>query len=105
LLAADAIVDDPGERRLLHERTGALAADLESGPLARTGRLAGCVRVVSDTPGRRLNGIGNAVTAEGRTSWSGLLKSFLRSPVGLARAAGDGHRALRVLERTAQEIR
>ena len=40
MLAADELVDDPAERRRLHELTGADAVDLESGPLARSGRLA-----------------------------------------------------------------
>ena len=41
MLAADELVDDPAERRRLHELTGADAVDLESGPLARSGRLHG----------------------------------------------------------------
>ena len=47
VLATDRIIDDPAERRLAFERTGADAADLESGPIARTGRMTGCLRVVS----------------------------------------------------------
>src|SRR5438093_274497 len=62
ILAADEVVDDPAERRRLHERTGADAADLESGPLARTGRLRGVLRAVSDTPVRTLHGISASVT-------------------------------------------
>ena len=54
ILAVDEIVDDPAERRTLHERTGADAIDMESGALARTGRLAGCLRAISDTPSRPL---------------------------------------------------
>jgi nucleoside phosphorylase len=50
ILAADRIVDSAEERRLAFEQSGADAADLESGPLARTGRLHGVLRVVSDTP-------------------------------------------------------
>ena len=65
ILAMDAVVDDPVERRRLHERTGADAADMESGALARTGRLAGVVRAISDTPGRGLSGIEGAVGARG----------------------------------------
>ena len=61
ILAADGLVDDPAERRRLHERTGADATDLESGVLARTGRLQGVLRAVSDTSSRPLDGqIGRA---------------------------------------------
>ena len=45
MLAADEVVDDPAERRRLHELTGADAVDLESGPLARSGRLRGVVQI------------------------------------------------------------
>jgi nucleoside phosphorylase len=54
MLAADRVVDDAEERRRRHRRTGADAVDMESGALARSGRLAGCVRAVSDTPSRTL---------------------------------------------------
>jgi len=98
ILAMDAIVDDPVERRRLHERTGADAADMESGALARTGRLAGVVRAISDTPARGLSGIEGAVGPEGRTDWGGLALAFARAPRGFARAAADARRALKRLE-------
>ena len=94
ILAADAIVDDPAERRRLHERTGADAADLESGPLARSGRLQGVLRAVSDTPSRPLDGIAGGVKADGGYDWPGLAKAFARSPRGFVRAASDARRAL-----------
>ena len=47
ILAMSRLVDDPAELRRLHERTGADAVDMESGVLAATGRLRGCVRAVS----------------------------------------------------------
>ena len=94
ILAADAIVDDPAERRRLHERTGADAADLESGPLARTGRLRGVLRAVSDTPDRRLNGIAGGVKREGGYDWPALVRAFVRDPRAFARAAADARRAL-----------
>lgn len=97
ILAADAVVDGPQERRKLHERTGADAADLESGPLARTGRLQGVLRAVSDTPERPLNGIAGAVTTDGAYDWPGLVRAFAREPRGFTRAAGDARRALRRL--------
>ena len=102
LLASERVVDAPDERRRMFESTGAIAADLESGVLARSGRLAGCLRVVSDTPQRRLHGLCNAVRDDGRYHWSGMGKAFLRSPVGFTRAALDGARALAALQRAAR---
>ena len=37
----------------LRAATGADAVDMESGVLAATGRLRGCIRAISDTPRRR----------------------------------------------------
>ncbi len=98
ILAMDVLVDDPAARRRLHERTGADAVDMESGALARTGRLAGVLRAVSDTPERGLSGIAGAVGPEGRTAWGGLALAFARAPRGFARAAADARRALKRLE-------
>jgi hypothetical protein len=94
ILATDRIVDDPAERRALHERTGADAADLESGVLARSGRLRGVLRAVSDTPERRLHGICDAVKPEGPYDWAGIARGLARSPLGFLRAGLDGKRAL-----------
>jgi hypothetical protein len=94
ILAADAVVDDPAERRRLHERTGADAADLESGALARSGRLRGVLRAVSDTPSRPLDGLVHGVGPDGRTDWPALARAFLSSPRGFVRSAGDAQRAL-----------
>jgi hypothetical protein len=94
ILAVDELVDDPAERRRLHDRTGADAADLESGPLARTGRLRGVLRAVSDTPDRPLNGVAAAVKPAGGYDWPALARAFVREPRGFARAATDARRAL-----------
>jgi len=94
MLAADELVDDPAERRRLHELTGADAVDLESGPLARSGRLQGVLRAVSDTPERTLNGISGSVKPAGTYDWPGLVRAFAREPRGFARAASDARRAL-----------
>jgi hypothetical protein len=94
ILAAERVVDDPAERRELHERTGADAVDLESGVLARSGRLRGVLRAVSDTPDRRLHGICEAVKPEGPYDWAGIARGLARSPVGFLRAGLDGKRAL-----------
>ena len=103
ILATDVLVDGADERRRLHERTGADAADLESGPLARTGRLHGVLRAVSDTPTRPLNGIAGAVTGDGGYDWRGLVRAFAREPRGFTRAAGDARRALRRLTAATRE--
>jgi nucleoside phosphorylase len=97
ILAADRIVDDPAERRLLHERTGADIVDMESGILAATGRLRGCVRAVSDTSERRLGALGQAITPDGRPRPLVFVKALVREPAETLRALGDIRRALRAL--------
>ena len=97
ILAIDRIADDPAERRRLHEVTGADAVDMESGILAATGRLEGCVRAVSDTPARPLGPLTDAVTASGRPRPAGLAKALVLEPAATVRALGDVRRALRRL--------
>ena len=94
MLAADEIVDDPSERRRLHELTGADAVDMESGRLARTGRLHGVLRAVSDTPEGQLNGLADSLTLAGTYDWFGLVRAFARQPCAFVRAAADAKRAL-----------
>ena len=98
ILGASRIVDDPAERARLHERTGADAVDMESGSLARSGRLVGCLRAVSDTPARRLGGVARGVKASGEVDYLGFLRGFLREPLVTARAAVGARRALKSLE-------
>ncbi len=97
ILATERVVDDPDERERLHRDTGADAADLESGVLARSGRLRGVLRAVSDTPERRLHGICNAVKPQGSYHWRGIAGGIARSPLGFVRAGLDGKRALESL--------
>src|SRR6266540_3090559 len=97
ILGATRIVDDPGERARLHLRTGAEAVDMESGPLARSGRLVGCLRAVSDTPTRRLGGVAEGAKPDGQVDYLGFLRGFLREPVVTARAALGARRALKSL--------
>jgi adenosylhomocysteine nucleosidase len=101
ILGANRIVDDPAERRRLREATGADAVDMESGALARSGRLAGCIRAISDTPDRRLGGIAQAAKPTGEVDVVGLLRGFAREPRVTVRAARDARRALRALARVA----
>ncbi len=56
VLASDELVHDAGERRRLHESSGADAVDMESGVLAASGRLAGVVRAVSDGTASAIDG-------------------------------------------------
>jgi nucleoside phosphorylase len=98
ILGASRIVDDPAERARLHEQTGADAVDMESGSLARSGRLVGCLRAVSDTPARRLGGVARGVKATGEVDYLGFLRGFLREPLVTARAAVGARRALKSLE-------
>jgi adenosylhomocysteine nucleosidase len=98
ILGASRIVDDPAERARLHEQTGAEAVDMESGPLARSGRLVGCLRAVSDTPERRLGGVARGATADGRVDAVGFLRGFVREPLVTLRAVFGARRALKSLE-------
>jgi hypothetical protein len=98
ILGASRIVDDPAERAELHRQTGAEAVDMESGPLARSGRLVGCLRAVSDTPSRRLGGVAHGATADGRVDAVGFLRGFVREPLVTLRALGGARRALKSLE-------
>jgi hypothetical protein len=101
ILGASRIVDRPEEREALRRSSGADAVDMESGALARSGRLAGCVRAISDTPERGLGGLAEGVTANGDPDVLGLLRGFARAPFATARAAANSWRALRSLEAVA----
>jgi len=98
ILGASRIVDDPAERARLHAETGADAVDMESGSLARSGRLAGCIRAISDTPTRRLGGVARGATPGGEVNVAGFLGGFVREPVVTVRAARGARRALKALE-------
>jgi adenosylhomocysteine nucleosidase len=98
ILGATRIVDDPAERALLRARTGADAVDMESGPLARSGRLVGCLRAISDTPTRRLGGVAAGAKPDGEVDVPGFLRGFVREPLVTLRAALGARRALRSLE-------
>lgn len=100
ILALSRIVDEAEERRRLHEHTGADAVDMETGALARAGRLAGVLRAVSDTPSRPLGPLVQAVGQDGRLAWTGLARA-LRRPRATGRALADVRRALRRLEEAA----
>ncbi len=98
ILGASRIVDDPAERARLHAQTGADAVDMESGTLARSGRLVGCLRAISDTPTRRLGGVAESVKPSGEIDYVGFVRGFLREPLVTLRAALGARRALKSLE-------
>jgi adenosylhomocysteine nucleosidase len=105
LCAAFDVVDDAGERRALAERTGAVAVDMESGALAATGRLAGVVRAVSDSPSKRVGCLASASKDDGSTDWGAVAKAFVTEPITATRAARDARRALAALETAAGSLR
>src|SRR5438132_11498743 len=98
ILGADRIVDDPSERARLRAETGADAVDMESATLARSGRLVGCIRAISDTPTSRLAGLAEAVTISGEPNVLGFVRGFVRAPRETVRALGNARRALKSLE-------
>ena len=85
-----------GER--LREESGADAVDMESGVLARSGRLAGVVRAISDDAGSTVEGVDTTVHADGRTNVAGLLRWVLARRGAAIRSMRDALRALHALE-------
>jgi hypothetical protein len=104
ICSTDRVIDQPEERRRLAERTGAVAVDMESGKLAATGRLAGTVRAVSDSPQRPLGGLATAVRADGSTNWMVIVRSVVREPLRTGRALVGAQRARASLQRAAEDL-
>jgi hypothetical protein len=98
ILGSDVLVHDPGERRRLHEASGADAVDMESGVLARSGRLAGVVRVVSDDVSSSIEGVEDTVHPDGRTNVLGLARWVATRRGAAIRSMRDAVAALRALE-------
>ena len=99
VLGADELVYDAAERRRLHATSGADAVDMESGVLARSGRLAGVVRVVSDGVESAIEGVDETVHADGRTDVVGLLRWVVTRRGDALRSMRDAVTALRALQR------
>jgi uridine phosphorylase len=99
VLASDVLVHDAAERRRLHESSGADAVDMESGALARSGRLAGVLRVVSDGVDSTIEGVDSTVHPDGRTDVVGLLRWVATRRRAAVRSMRDAVAALRELER------
>jgi phosphorylase superfamily protein len=100
VLGGEALSHDASERARLREASGADAVDMESGALARSGRLAGVVRAISDDAASSLEGIDGTVHTDGRTNVAGLLRWVATRRGAAIRSMRDGLRALRALEET-----
>jgi hypothetical protein len=100
VLASNELVHDAGERRRLHEASGADAVDMESGRLAASGRLAGVVRAISDVPSSAIEGVDSTVHPDGRTDVAGLLRWIATRRGAALRAMRDAVRSLNALQRS-----
>jgi nucleoside phosphorylase len=98
------IVDDPADRAAVAGRTGAEAVDMESATLAATGRLAGVVRAVVDTPGERLGRLAFAVNLDGSTDWPAVARAFATEPLTSAQVARQARRAFAALAEAAENL-
>jgi adenosylhomocysteine nucleosidase len=98
VLGGDVLVHDAAERARLWEASGADAVDMESGVLARSGRLAGVLRAISDDAGSAVEGVDRTVHADGRTNLAGLLGWVATRRGDAVRSIRDALAALRALE-------
>jgi hypothetical protein len=98
VLGGAVLVHDAAERARLRETTGADAVDMESGVLARSGRLAGVLRAISDDAGSRIEGVDGTVHTDGRTDLAGLLRWVATRRGDAIRSMRDALHALRALE-------
>jgi adenosylhomocysteine nucleosidase len=98
VLGGDVLVHDPAERERLREASGADAVDMESGVLARSGRLAGVVRAISDDAGSAVEGVDSTVHPDGRTAVVGLLRWIVTRRGAAFRSMRDALQALHALE-------
>ncbi|MGH3013237.1 MAG: hypothetical protein ACRDMY_15575 [Gaiellaceae bacterium] len=101
---AGSVVDDPAARHELARETGAAVVDTESATLAETGRLAGVVRAVSDTPERPVGRLAHAAVPDGRTDWRAVLQAFFAEPRATLRTAAGARQALTSLRHAAASL-
>jgi hypothetical protein len=98
VLASEVLVHDARERRRLREASGADAVDMESGVLARSGRLAGVVRVISDGVSSAIEGVDETIHDDGRTDLVGMVRWIARQRGDAIRSMKGAVVALRKLE-------
>ena len=101
---AGLVVDDPVARRELARESGAVVADTESAALAATGRLAGVVRAISDTPEQPVGRLAGAALPDGRTDRRAVARAFLAEPRATLRTALAARRALASLRAAAAAL-
>jgi adenosylhomocysteine nucleosidase len=101
ILGSDVLIHDPAARARLHAASGADAVDMESGVLARSGRLAGVLRAVSDDVQSRIEGVDSTVRPDGRTDVVGLVRWVAAKRGDALRSMRDAVTALRALEKVA----
>jgi adenosylhomocysteine nucleosidase len=102
--AATGVADGPA-RAAIATSSGAEAVDLESGELARSGRLVGVVRAISDSTERPLGRLAFAARPDGSTDLRAVARAFLTQPVTSIRTALAARRALSRLRRAAEVLR
>ena len=98
VLGSEVLVHDTIERERLREASGADAVDMESAVLARSGRLAGVLRAISDDADGVVAGVDRAVHADGRTNVGGLVRWVATRRGDAFRSMRDAVRALHKLE-------
>jgi hypothetical protein len=104
ICAASEVADGPA-RAQIASSSGAGAVDLESGELARTGRLVGVVRAISDSSERPLGRLASAARPDGSTDLRAVAVAFLTQPVTSVRTALAARRAVAQLRRAAEVLR
>lgn len=98
LLGGNVLVHDAAVRDQLRAVSGADAVDMESGTLARSGRLAGVVRAISDDASTTVEGLDSTIHADGRTNVPGLLRWIVTQRGAAIRTIRGAMRALKALE-------
>jgi nucleoside phosphorylase len=98
LLGGDVLVHDVAQRDRLRAASGADAVDMESGTLARSGRLAGVVRAISDDASSAVEGLDGTIHADGRTNVPGLIRWVATRRGDAVRSIRGALRALKALE-------
>jgi hypothetical protein len=105
VICAARSVADGRAREAVAASSGADAVDLESGELAKTGRLVGVVRAISDSGDRPLGRLASAARADGSTDLRKVALAVVTQPVASIRTALGARRAMGRLRRAAEVLR